>query len=344
MQIVVIQLVMTVLFAQNEPAKLSAAEIAKSSSDAVVLIVTSDSLNKPLAQGSGFIVSRDGKIATNHHVIDGAHGITVKLNSGAEFASAAVVADDSDRDLAIIKVDGRNLPTLSLEPISATTVGERVVAIGSPLGLENTISDGLLSGVRQDPKGREWIQTTAAVSHGNSGGPLIGDDGKVIGVVTLGVMQGAQNLNFAIPADAVRDLLSKPVDVHVNSAESHSSAAQSSVWTSLESGRDYKLRFDGDFLYTEWVNQPEQLRNAGAFMRGELRKRTDGTYVGKTNALLPCAYFNQVRWCRTEASIEIQHLSLSRIEGVADGWEKFNCRKCQGEKATRKEFTWIPKE
>lgn len=286
------------VFAQSESAKLSAAEIAKASSDAVVLITTFDAFDKQLALGSGFIVSPDGKVATNHHVIEGAHSFTVKLNSGASFASGQVIADDPEKDLAVLKVDGRNLPTLGLQSMSATSIGERVVAIGSPLGLENTVSDGLLSGVREDGKGRRWIQTTAAVSHGNSGGPLIGEDGKVIGVVTLGVMEGAQNLNFAVPADALQALLSNPIPtVSPSTTKLSPTGVQSSTWTSLSSGRDFKLRFDGDYLYTEWLNVPDQIRNGGGFIRSELHKTGEGTYVGKSNEFLPCAYYTQVRWC-----------------------------------------------
>ena len=338
---------LTLLFVvwQNEPSKLNAAEIAKASSDSVVLINTFDAFGRQLAQGSGFIVSADGKIATNHHVLKDASTVAVKLNSGASFSSAEVIADDSDRDLALLKVEGRNLPALGLQSTNATVVGERVVAIGSPLGLENTVSDGLLSGFREDANGRRWIQTTAAVSHGNSGGPLIGENGKVIGVITLGVMEGAQNLNFAVPADAVQSLIDAPRRASVVLPATKSiSLTKDSVWTSLTSGRDFKLRFDGDYLYTDWVNEPEQLRNAGGFVRSELRKTGDGTYVGKVSQFLPCMYYTQVRWCRTEGSIEIRRLSLTRIEGVSESWGKFNCRKCQPEKVGKKEFTWIPKD
>ena len=104
------------------------------------------------------------------------------------------------RDLVILKVDGRGLAHLPLNSASTPDVGEHVMAIGSPLGLEGTVSDGIVSALRQEPPDKRWIQTTAPVSRGNSGGPLLDMDGKVIGVVTWGVsLQEGQNLNFGDP-------------------------------------------------------------------------------------------------------------------------------------------------
>jgi hypothetical protein len=184
------------------------AAVVKRSSDAVVLIIISDSTGKETALGSGFLVSPDGKVVTNYHVVSGAHSAIVKLSNGALFPAAGVLAFDVDQDLAIIKVDGKNLPFLSLADVSKLQVGDHVVAIGSPLGLEGTVSDGIISAVREEEH-TKWIQTTAPVSHGNSGGPLLNMDGNVVGVITWGVsLQVGQNLNFAIPSGEVKAILS----------------------------------------------------------------------------------------------------------------------------------------
>jgi len=158
--------------------QLTVSDVVKASINSVVLIVVSDESGRPSAEGSGFIASPDGKIVTNHHVIAGAHSAIAKLNNGAFFEVAGVLADDPEHDIAVVKVTGKNLPYISLAGADSVSVGDHVVAIGSPLGLENTVSDGIISSFRDDDKGHSWIQTTAPVSHGNSGGPLLTMDAK----------------------------------------------------------------------------------------------------------------------------------------------------------------------
>ena len=183
------------------------ADVVRKSSDAVVLIVISNAAGEETALGSGFLISADGEIVTNHHVIKDAHSAIVKLFNGAFFPVSGVLADDPNRDLAIIKVNGKNLPFLSLGEIDKIQVGDHVVAIGSPLGLEGTVSDGVVSAVR-DVSSKKWIQTTAPASHGNSGGPLLDMNDHVVGVITAGVNpELGQNLNFAVPCSDVASLV-----------------------------------------------------------------------------------------------------------------------------------------
>lgn len=192
-------------------AQESVANLVKRSADAVVLIVTSDSNGQETALGSGFFVSADGEIVTNFHVIEGAHSAVVKVPSGAFFPVSGVLASDPDGDLAIIKVSGNNLPFLNLAVANKLSVGDHVVAIGSPLGLEETVSDGVVSAFRVEAQDKRRIHTTAPVSPGNSGGPLLDMRGVVVGVITRrGGSQEGENLNFAIPSDEVESLLSKP--------------------------------------------------------------------------------------------------------------------------------------
>jgi S1-C subfamily serine protease len=226
-------------------AQETVADIVKRSSDAVVLIVISDSAGQETALGSGFLVSADGEIVTNHHVIKEAHSAIVKLSNGAFFPVTGVLASDADKDLAIIKVNGKNLPFLTLGDMDKLHTGDHVVAIGRPLGLEGTASDGIVSAIR-DVADKKWIQTTAPVSHGNSGGPLLDMSDHVVGVITWGVnLEVGQNLNFAAPSSEVQTLLitarqqAKPLDSVSNNSNRLTGGT---VWTSLTSGRDYTFR------------------------------------------------------------------------------------------------------
>lgn len=183
---------------------LTTAQIAKRVSPSVVVIQGKTASGDVL--GSGFIVSKDGKIATNLHVIRELTTASVQMANGETFDSVSVLATDERRDLAIIKVAGFNLPVLDLGNSDGLTVGEPLVIVGSPQGLEGTVTAGILSAVRDSGEGFTVLQTDAAVNPGNSGGPLVNGRGQVIGVVSF-KFRSAENLNFAIPANYVRGLL-----------------------------------------------------------------------------------------------------------------------------------------
>ena len=176
-------------------------------SPAVVRVVVQSSGRRSVGQGSGFIISPDGWVITNYHVIEGADTATVVLADYTDLLVAGVGAIDRQSDLALLKVIGRDLPCLMVSTKPPPPVGQKVFAIGSPEGLMNTLSEGLISGHRvQD--GVPVVQTTAPVSHGSSGGPLLTAEGLVVGV-TSRIRAGGQNLNFAVPAERVQDLLRK---------------------------------------------------------------------------------------------------------------------------------------
>jgi len=155
--------------------------------------------------GSGFIVSPDGYIVTNAHVVDGATEVTVKLTDRREF-TAKVVGADKRTDVALIKIDAKNLPALDLSAPPGVKQGEWVIAIGSPFGFENSVSAGIVSGVHRALPGGQmtpFIQTDVAVNPGNSGGPLLNAAGQVVGVNSQIYSRsgGFMGLSFAIPAD-----------------------------------------------------------------------------------------------------------------------------------------------
>ena len=153
--------------------------------------------------GSGFIVSPDGYIVTNAHVVDGASEVTVRLTDRREF-TAKVIGADKRTDIALIKIDAKNLPALDLSAPPPVKRGEWVIAIGSPFGFENSVSAGIVSGVHRALPGGQmtpFIQTDVAVNPGNSGGPLLNSAGQVVGVNSQIYSRsgGYMGLSFAIP-------------------------------------------------------------------------------------------------------------------------------------------------
>jgi serine protease Do len=234
--------------------------------------------------GSGFIISGDGYILTNAHVVEAAEEITVKLNDKREF-KAKVIGSDRRTDVALIKIEGSSLPAVRFGDPSRLKVGEWVVAIGSPFGFENTVTAGIVSA-----KGRSlpqenfvpFIQTDVAVNPGNSGGPLFNMRGEVVGINSQIYSRtgGFMGLSFAIPIDVANDIaqqlrtsgkvtrgkigvviqpitkelaesfgLPKPAGALVNSVEKGGPAEKAGI----ESG-DVILRFDGKV-----VNSSEDL-------------------------------------------------------------------------------------
>jgi tetratricopeptide (TPR) repeat protein len=200
--------------AQTQPSKdsgkagLSAEQVFNRVSPAVVRVVVRDRQFKETGLGSGFFVTAEGLLVTNHHVVRRAEFATVLRADGSTLFVDGVLALDPDQDLALLKVNGTGLPCLEVAPAAAPPVGSRVYAIGNPKGLTNSLSEGLVSGIRKESGEVLAIQTTAAVSPGSSGGPLVDDQGRVVGVVTA-FLADAQGLNFAVPAAALRTLLAK---------------------------------------------------------------------------------------------------------------------------------------
>ncbi|MBE9038895.1 HhoA/HhoB/HtrA family serine endopeptidase [aff. Roholtiella sp. LEGE 12411] len=159
--------------------------------------------------GSGLIINSSGQILTNSHVVDGADTVTVTLKDGRTF-DGKVLGEDPVTDVAVIKINANNLPTLAVGNSDALQPGEAVIAIGNPLGLNNTVTSGIISAtgrsssdIGASDKRVDYIQTDAAINPGNSGGPLLNARGQAIGMNTA-IIRGAQGLGFAIPINTVQ--------------------------------------------------------------------------------------------------------------------------------------------
>jgi S1-C subfamily serine protease len=184
------------------------ADIAEKASPSVVFLRGVEENGTVLDFGSGFLLSADGKIATNLHVIRDMKSGGVQLSTGEVFDEFTVLAFDYKKDLAIIKIPGFDLPAINLGNSNELKSGEPVMAIGSPQGLQGTATAGIVSAIRDDPfsSGYRVIQTDAGFNPGNSGGPLLNSKGEVIGVVSY-KWRDSPGLNFAVPINYVRDMM-----------------------------------------------------------------------------------------------------------------------------------------
>jgi serine protease Do len=166
--------------------------------------------HKERSGGSGVIVDKEGYILTNNHVIDGADKVKVKLNDGREF-NATVKGQDPRTDLAVLQVKAKDLPSVELGDSDKLEVGEWAIAIGSPFGLEHTVTVGVISAKGRSGLGtgtyEDFIQTDASINPGNSGGPLLNIDGEVIGINAM-IIQPGNGIGFAIPINMAKQILS----------------------------------------------------------------------------------------------------------------------------------------
>lgn len=184
----------------------------------VLTIIAYNRAGAAVSQGSGFIISSDGLAGSNYHVIRGATKAIAECCNGRVFDIHSVEGADLDKDLVVFQLYERgsadkpqNLPYVTLGSSQDVSVGDKVIAVGSPQGLENTISDGILSAVREYNSIR-YLQITAPISPGSSGGPVLNEGGKMVGIATFQFEKG-QNLNFAIDAEHIRPLLDQHFDV-----------------------------------------------------------------------------------------------------------------------------------
>ena len=162
--------------------------------------------------GSGFVWSSEGIIVTNNHVVEGASRITVNFSDGTQLA-AKLIGVDPDSDVAVLRVDAKNLLTAPIGTSSDLQIGETVVAVGNPFGLSGTVTTGVVSALGRSVPSKEagrtftdFIQTDASINPGNSGGPLLNIEGRVIGINTM-IFANAQGIGFAIPVDRAKKVI-----------------------------------------------------------------------------------------------------------------------------------------
>ncbi|HEU4714427.1 MAG TPA: trypsin-like peptidase domain-containing protein [Pyrinomonadaceae bacterium] len=180
-------------------------ELVRRIKPSAVAVETFDSRGEKLSRGSGFFIDVD-RIVTNRHVIEGAHRAEVHSSTGAIIPVKGVLAVDAEGDIALLKIDP---PTPAIRPLpldkTSPQEGESIVVIGNPLGLEGSVTNGIVSAVRDIPTFGRIIQITAAISSGSSGSPVVNMQGQVIGIATLQVT-GGQSVNFAIPSERISKL------------------------------------------------------------------------------------------------------------------------------------------
>jgi hypothetical protein len=190
----------------NKP--LTITQIFEKWNESIILVQSMDKKGNILGQGSGFIISKEGAFITNYHVVELAYHVLIQLSNGKSFKEVSLISAYPDYDIAILKIEEEGelfLPVI-LGNSDKMQVGEQILAIGNPEGWENTVSDGLISGIREIDKFK-FLQITAPISSGSSGGALFNMKGEVIGITTIRSQWGVQNLNFAIPINTLNFLI-----------------------------------------------------------------------------------------------------------------------------------------
>ena len=169
-----------------------------------------DRIGKQTSMGSGVIVGADGTILTNAHVVRNASEISAKLPDGRTFNAKPIHVDD-EFDLAVLKIEGKDLPVAMMGDSDTLEVGQWVLAIGNPFGLEHTVTAGVISAVRRQAEGGDVLQTDAAINPGNSGGPLVDLGGRIVGIDTAIYSKsgGYQGIGFALPINLAKAIMEK---------------------------------------------------------------------------------------------------------------------------------------
>lgn len=236
--------------------EMSITDIIRENKDSIVLVKTSSTI------GSGFFINRDGAIVTNRHVLSKAGHAEIKTVGGKVFQIREILQEDQEADLVIASTDA---PPQESKPVSLSgslpDIGEKIVVIGNPMGLEQTVSDGIVSAIRRNQYAVDLIQVTAPVSAGNSGGPLFNMYGEVIGVATFQYRSG-QNLNFCVSASRVAALKQGR---QANGAFSSDGDAHSPA------GRDVYCYADsnGQVSFVDWKTDMLVSRPDGSLDRGK---------------------------------------------------------------------------
>ncbi|MFN9792789.1 MAG: Do family serine endopeptidase [Pseudomonadota bacterium] len=242
-----------------------------------------------ISGGSGFIISADGFLLTNHHVVDGADEVTVRLKDRSEY-TARVVGSDPQSDVALLKIEAKDLPTVTLGDSDALKPGQWVVAIGSPLGLEYSVAAGIVSAVGRsnqfDSTQRyvPFIQTDVAINRGNSGGPLINLAGEVVGINSqiLSTSGGSIGLSFSIPVNLAKSVTEQ---LRTKGRVSRGVLGVNIQRVTREVAEEWKLPRTGGALVGQ-VQSGSAAEKAGV-KTGDVILSFNGTEIGDSSELPP---------------------------------------------------------
>lgn len=225
----------SVSIGQSSSGVLNAEQIYAKCSNAVFSLTTYDKEGEALSSGSGVFLSSDGEAVTNWHVLDGAANAKVTASDGKTYDVSGIYDYDAENDLARIQIQGSGFTAMQVNYSGVLLTGATVYAIGNPMGLENSISAGIISSARRVVNGVTYIQVTTPISNGSSGGALINEKGELIGITSASVSNG-QNLNLAIPIGALTALkydtcrsVSTVVDEYIRNLAASFKVSKSSV-------------------------------------------------------------------------------------------------------------------
>jgi tetratricopeptide (TPR) repeat protein len=242
-------IIITLFFGASNAQDLDAEKISKEASSSVMLVL-SEKNGEVSSLGTGFVVSENGLLITNFHVIDKADMLSVKSFTGGTYKVTDILAKDEKRDIAILKIAAKKLPILELADSDLVKQGMPIAVLGNPDGLEGTLSAGIVSATRNYEPFGSVIQITAPISPGSSGSPILNKDAKVIGMATFGRVEG-QALNFGIPSNAINELLIKAQKIESETPESKQSSSRIYIPDSEAQGskeQDQAIMKDSRFI------------------------------------------------------------------------------------------------
>jgi tetratricopeptide (TPR) repeat protein len=304
-------------FSQN----FSLPNLVRQIKPSAVAIETFDSKGKSLSRGSGFFIGSD-RIVTNRHVIEKSNRVEIHLNNGQKYRAGGILAIDGEGDLAVLQV---SVPRIYAKPLPITRTtpeeGESIVVIGNPFGLEGSVSNGIVSAVREIPGYGKIIQITAPISPGSSGSPVVNMRGQVIGVATLQAEEG-QSLNFAVPSGRISQL-------KIGELQSFSKASSAAVQNKRAIAeklysRGLKLLSNDDFskalsYFEEAVKSDPQYAEAWyqvGFSYGMLGKHSEAIKASEKAARL------RPEWTEIYINIGASSFALNDFDKAAEAYKK----------------------
>jgi hypothetical protein len=342
---------------QKNDRKTPAQILDKSRGSVAVIVAAGDTSAK---LGTGFFLHSTGMLLTNLHVVEGTDFVGVKLPMRSDILWAKKAKGfDLDNDLALLAVEASGVEAVTLGDSDNVRVGDPIVVVSNPEGLEQTISNGLISGIR-DLDGRKLFQISAPISEGSSGGPVFNERGEVIGVVVSSLRSG-QNLNFAVPINYAKPLLYWPTAIPITAlprpkvvdedSNDKASVTQPRVsddlpkfWKNTLSGDKTEITIDGDYLYEEEKEQVTLAIGGGEVERHCETKRNGSEWWGKCNHYMTAYALWLSQSCSWVTQEIITSVTATRIEGKSQNDPTPEGGACPIPAAGWHEFALIPSD